>query len=230
MTDSHLFSRLRAANAEAWRLYIDHPFVRGLATGTLPEACFRHYLEQDYLFLLHFARAYGLAVFKSPDLVRMRAAQAGLAAILDQEIGLHIAYCQSWGVTAETLETVPEAPATLAYTRYVLERGLSGDLLDLKVALAPCIIGYGEIGAALIQESPQTSGPGSQGSGNPYQSWIDMYAGEAYQQVAAQASADLDSLAEDFGGEARFASLCRTFDQATRLEIAFWQAGLDLAR
>jgi len=34
----------------------------------LPEQCFRHYLVQDYLFLIHFARAYALAAYKSETL------------------------------------------------------------------------------------------------------------------------------------------------------------------
>ena len=33
---------------------------------------------------------------------------------------------------------------------FVLERGMAGDLLDLHVALAPCIVGYAEIAAELI--------------------------------------------------------------------------------
>ena len=43
-----------------------------LATGELPEACFRRYLVQDYLFLIHFARAWGLAIYKSDQLAEMR--------------------------------------------------------------------------------------------------------------------------------------------------------------
>ena len=37
----------------------------------------------------------------------------------------------------------------LAYTRYVLDAGMRGDLLALKVALAPCVIGYAEIATRL---------------------------------------------------------------------------------
>ena len=33
----------------------------------------------------------------------------------------------------------PEALETVAYTRFVLDRGLAGDRLDLEVALAPCV-------------------------------------------------------------------------------------------
>ena len=63
-----LFSHLRDACADEWRAYTDHAFVRGVADGALPQACFRHYLGQDYLFLIHFARAYALAAYKADTL------------------------------------------------------------------------------------------------------------------------------------------------------------------
>jgi thiaminase/transcriptional activator TenA len=110
----------------------------------------------------------------------------------------------------------------MAYTRYVLEKGLSGDLLDLHVALAPCIVGYGEIGARLAAD------PATVTDGNPYRSWIDMYAGDEYQEVAQGEIAYLDRLADARGGAARFDSLARTFRQATRLEADFWEMGLQL--
>jgi thiaminase/transcriptional activator TenA len=47
---------------------------------------FRHYLVQNYLFLMEFARAYALSVYKWPKLADIREAAAGLAAILDIEM------------------------------------------------------------------------------------------------------------------------------------------------
>ena len=83
------FERLKTAASAEWRAYTEHPFTNGLADGSLPEAAFRHYLVQDYLFLIEFARAYALAVYKSPGLADMREAAAGLSAILDVEMNLH---------------------------------------------------------------------------------------------------------------------------------------------
>ena len=60
-----LFDRLKESCAKDWQKYTEHEFVRQLGAGTLPEAAFRHYLIQDYLFLIQFARAYALAVYKS---------------------------------------------------------------------------------------------------------------------------------------------------------------------
>ena len=215
-----LFARLRDAAAPHWQAYCGHRFVRALAAGTLPQAAFRHYLTQDYLFLIHFARAYGLAAYKAHDLDDIRQAAAGLSAIVDVEIGLHVKFCAGWGLTEADMAALPEDRATMAYTRYVLERGLAGDLLDLHVALAPCIVGYAEIGARLKNKTD---------AGNPYAEWIAMYADDDYQETAAREIATLDRLMARFGGAARVESLTTTFRQATRLEADFWRMGLDAA-
>src|SRR5438045_1961043 len=146
------FERLKTEASAEWRAYTEHPFTNGLADGTLAEAAFRHYLVQDYLFLIEFARAYALSVYKSPKLADMREAAAGLSAILDIEMNLHVRLCASWGLSSSDLEQTPPAVEMLAYTRYVLDAGMRGDLLALKVALAPCVIGYAEIATRLASD------------------------------------------------------------------------------
>lgn len=216
-----LFDRLRDAAPGDWRAYTEHRFIRDLAAGTLPEACFRHYLKQDYLFLIHFARAYALAVYKGDDLDDMRGAAAALNGILNVEMKLHVEFCAGWGLSEAQMEAEPEARATMAYTRFVLERGMAGDLLDLQVALAPCVIGYGEIARALAAD-PQT-----RCAGNPYEAWIAMYAGAEYQAVAESAKGQIARLGARRLTEARWPKLVETFAQACRLEADFWQMGLD---
>ena len=63
------------------------------------------------------------------------------------------------------------------------------------------------------------------GAANPYRVWIDEYAGDAYQEVARKARADLDRLAGRYGTPAREAELLETFREATRLEADFWEMG-----
>ena len=207
-----------------WPAYTRHEFVMRLARGDLPEAAFRRYLVQDYLFLLHFARAWGLAVYKSDRLAEMRRAQRLVAATLDVEIGLHIDYCRGWGLDEPRMAAEPEALETIAYTRFVLDRGLAGDRLDLEVALAPCVIGYAEIAR------DRAADPATKLDGNPYREWLDMYAGDEYQQLAREAMAALDEQFSLRGGEGRIKSLSANFTAATRLEAAFWQMGLDAVR
>lgn len=215
-----LFERLKADCADEWRAYTEHAFVRGMADGSLPEPAFQHYLKQDYLFLIQFARAYALAIYKSADLPAMRDNLEGLKAILDVEMDLHVRLCGDWGISPEQLEKLPEANATVAYTRFVLDAGNRGDLLDLKVALAPCMIGYGEIGAALEADATPD---------NPYSVWINEYAGEGYQELTRDTIAHLDEQAATSFAEPRYAQLRELFRTATRLEADFWQMGLDQA-
>src|SRR5437868_1870712 len=132
-----LFGRLVGAAGPDWPAYTRHEFVLALARGDLPEPAFRRYLVQDYLFLLHFARAWGLAVYKSETLADMRRAQSLVGATLDVEIGLHAEYCRGWDLSEAEMAADPEAPETIAYTRFVLDRGVAGDRLDLEAALAP---------------------------------------------------------------------------------------------
>ena len=107
----------------------------------------------------------------------------------------------------------------LAYTRYVLDAGMRGDLLALQVALAPCVIGYAEIATRLA------SRPDVHAATNPYRVWIAEYAGAPYQEVAAKARAHLEGLADLYVTPAREAELIVIFKEATRLEADFWKMG-----
>ena len=213
-----IFERLKNDNREIWTRYVEHPFVQKIDKGDLPKRCFQHYLGQDYLFLIHFARAYALAAYKSEKLTDIRQAFFGLSAILNVEMELHVKFCDSWGLSESDMEVLPESDETMAYTRFVLEKGLSGDLLDLHVALAPCIIGYAEIGRALNPAN----------SSNQYAAWVDMYASADYQEVANAEIEQLDNLFHARAGEGRYKALSITFAQATQLEVAFWQMALDI--
>jgi thiaminase/transcriptional activator TenA len=223
-----LFEELKANCGDDWAAYTNHSFVRALAAGTLEIEAFRFYLAQDYLFLKHFARAYALAVYKSETLSDMRAAAATLDGLLNHEMLLHVDLAAGWGIDAKALEATVEHPANMAYTRFVLERGLAGDLLDLLVALAPCVVGYGEIGSRLLADSSATLAT------NPYRSWIETYGGVEYQEIAAAAVAQIERVSGDRLGDRptanpRWATIQETFAAATRLEAGFWQMGLDAA-
>jgi thiaminase/transcriptional activator TenA len=96
---------------------------------------------------------------------------------------------------------------------------MRGDLLALKVALAPCVIGYAEIATRLAAR------PNALAATNPYSVWIAEYAGGPYQEVAANARAQLDGLAKRYVTPAREAELIAIFREATRLEADFWEMG-----
>jgi thiaminase/transcriptional activator TenA len=205
--------------APDWHSYTHHAFVAGLGDGSLPRDAFLHYLQQDYVFLIHFARAWALAAAKGETLAEIQAASATVQALAHVEMPLHVELCASAGIDAAELEATEEAPANLAYTRYVLEAGYSGDFLDLMAALAPCVLGYGEIGARLA------------GSGGAYAPWCDTYGGAEYQGLCRDVGTLIDGallhrLGPDWVASPRMARLGARFATATALEVGFWDMGL----
>jgi thiaminase/transcriptional activator TenA len=220
--DYGLFGTLRKMAGADWTDYVNHTFVKQLAVGTLPEACFKRFLTQDYLFLVHYARAYALLAFKSQTLTDIRAATSTLQAIVD-ELPVHVKYCSGWGLTEAMMEFEPEAPETMTYTRYVLDIGHSGDVLDLMAALMPCVAGYGEIGQIMLADKSTVL------DGNTYGDWIRNYEGDHYLEGVQAAILNFDAVGKRRGGEARLEHLSHIFTTATRLESAFWQMGLNAA-
>ena len=225
IAEDSLAAALRWACADDWDAYVNHAFVRQLAAGTLQPSSYKHFLIQDYLFLRHFARAWALVAYKAGDLSEMRAAAQTVDALINQELQLHIQTCAGWGISEAEMAATPEARPNMAYTRFVLEMGHAGDLLDLLAALAPCVIGYGEIGARLAAD------PDTQWDGNPFREWLELYSGDEFQEVGRGACAQIDRVAQaristDATQSPRWPELCRIFDQATRLEIGFWDMGL----
>ena len=213
------FEAFKTGSAPYWQRYTEHEFVTRLSSGSLQLDQFQHYLKQDYLFILQFARAWAVAIYKSNSIEDMRSALSGLKGLLDGELSLHINYCNEWGIDKGELARLPESPACIAYTRYVLDRGMAGDLAELHCALAPCIIGYAEIGQQLKERQKDKN--------NPYMSWIEQYASTAYARVAEEEISVLERLCRDISPK-RMEELQVVFTTATRMEIAFWQMGLDL--
>ena len=205
----------------SWQAYAQHKFVNSLADGTLPLEAFLHYLKQDYVFLIHFSRAWALAVVKADTLSEMTTAAATVNALVNEEMKLHVEICAKAGIAEATLEATEERAENLAYTRYVLEAGYSGDLLDLLAALGPCVFGYGEIGLYCTKTR----------SSDNYSEWIDTYAGTDYQGVCTSVGELLDNalqrrLGDNFVDSPRFKQLTERFETATRLEVGFWDMGL----
>ncbi len=216
------FALWREGSSAAWEGYTRHAFVEGLKDGTLPRAAFLHYLIQDYVFLVHFSRAWSLALVKAETLSEMKVCAETVNALVNHEMSLHVKTCAAEDINEETLFNAAEAVENLAYTRYVMDAGMQGDYLDMMAALSPCVMGYGEIGLRLAEE---------QAKDTPYSDWIATYADPEYQAVCANVGEMIDGAVAHRVGDLRlsprYAVLQNRFRMATSLEIGFWQMGLN---
>jgi thiaminase/transcriptional activator TenA len=202
--------------------YTKHKFVKKLSDGSLNKTYFLNYLKQDYLFLIQFSKAWSLAILKSDNLEEMKIAASTVNELINFEMGLHIGLCEGYGISKLDLENTEEENENIAYTRYVLELGYSGDFLDLLSALAPCVLGYGEIGINLQNSSPKVS---------MYKKWIETYSSSEYQNVCFNVGKLIDKsfilrLGENYTKTYKWKKANQIFKKATSLEVDFWNMAL----
>lgn len=222
MSYGEIFKILKDKNVNIWLDYIKHEFVQKLANDSLHENCFLNYLKQDYLFLIQFSKAWSLAILKSDNLEEMKIAASTVNELINFEMGLHISLCEKYGISKLDLENTEEENENIAYTRYVLELGYSGDFLDLLSALAPCVLGYGEIGLNLQNSNPKIS---------MYKKWIETYSSSEYQSVCLNVGKLIDKsfklrLGENYTNTYKWNKASLIFKKATSLEVDFWNMAL----
>ena len=207
-------------NCPTWNDYTQHDFVKQLAAGTLAADSFRHYLVQDYLYLIHYTRVMALSVYKSDTLAQMRVGQAGINAMLDMEIGMYLDFCRQWSIPLEQVENASESAVTIAYSRYILDAAMTGSLAELYAAIAPCLMGYGEIGKRIKEQGFITD--------NPYQPWINVFSSDEFQAITAQNEAQINTLLAA-ASPTQTDKFQQLFNTAARMEVNFWQQALDLS-
>jgi thiaminase/transcriptional activator TenA len=222
MSYGEIFKILKDKNVNIWLDYIKHEFVQKLANDSLHENCFLNYLKQDYLFLIQFSKAWSLAILKSDNLEEMKIAASTVNELINFEMGLHISLCEKYGISKLDLENAEEENENIAYTRYVLELGYSGDFLDLLSALAPCVLGYGEIGLNLQNSNPKIS---------MYKKWIETYSSSEYQSVCLNVGKLIDKsfklrLGKNYTNTYKWNKASQIFKKATSLEVDFWNMAL----
>jgi len=210
------------AGAEAggggpWAVQLAHPFVRGVADGSLPEAAFRWYVRQDYVFLVDYGRLLALGASRAPRLEQMTRFAELARSVLVTEMDLHRAFAAGWEIAPAELEAERPAPATAAYCDFLLRTAALGDFAELVAALLPCMWSYAEIGRRLASERE----PG--GGRARYAEWIAMYASPEFGALAAWCRELADEVAAEVDGAGR-ARMHRAFATCSAHETSFWDA------
>ena len=166
-------SHLIKSTASSWKRYVRHPFVDQLGKGTLKQECFKHYIIQDWIYLKH-CEFHHSADGRTPEIddsggqrrcestlswwiqsYRIRGNQRTRrdCSPYSKRVPDARRVCKSFAVGYDDLQSAKESPHTSAYARYILDIGMQGDLTELLVAVASCLIGYGEVGLWLLRHS-----------------------------------------------------------------------------
>lgn len=215
MTRSIKFTdELRQYAAPIWEADLKHPFVRGIADGSLPKEKFKYYLIQDYLFLLDYSRVFAYGAIKAHDEATMALFAKLLDETLNTEMDLHRGYSEKFGISPAEMESAPVAPTTHAYTRHLLHVAQTGTLGDVIAGVLPCQWGYAEIGTTLAEQG-----------GSPellYQEWIDMYASAEFLALGEWLRNLLNEITEN-SSPIEKERIQRNFLLSSRYEYLFWE-------
>ncbi len=200
MTAQELWQR----NRDLGDACLKHPFVQGIATGQLARASFQVYVAQDAYFLEAFARAYALALARSPDREGLGVFKDLLVGVFE-ELALHQSYAERWGIS---LEPEPLA-STRAYTDFLLRTASLEPVGHTAAAMTPCMRLYAWLGQQPVPKLDPDS---------PYREWVETYSKPDLEALAGR----LEALLDRYGGDpARMAELYR---RAIELVLAFFQA------
>ncbi|UFJ42320.1 thiaminase II [Brevibacillus humidisoli] len=198
-----------------WERTHQHPFVTGLGDGTLPKDSFIFYMKQDYVFLIDYAKLFGIASAKAYDLTTGARFAALQEATLNEEMALHRGYAERLGISREALESTEPSFVMLAYTSYMLKVAYQGSLAELISALLPCMWSYAEIGKRLAAKPGAADHP-------LYGEWIKMYSSPEFGELSEWLIELLDELTEG-SSEQVLSRLEQHFLTTSRMEYQFWE-------
>ncbi len=206
--------RLYETTKELWESYLEHPFVKGIAEGSLDIDKFRFYMIQDYRYLLEYSKVFAYGIIKSGREDIMRRFAMMVKDTLDGEMDIHKKYMARLGITPEEVARAKTSLINQSYTSYMLDVAAKGDVLDVLVAVLSCAWSYQYIGEHHVKI------PGAL-ENETFGEWIDGYSCEGYRASTQEIIDLVNELGENIT-EDRAKYLEQVFINCSRYEYMFW--------
>src|SRR5215216_6078182 len=195
------------SNRDLWAAMAGHPFVLGLADGTLPDSALQAWVQQDRIFVVEERRV--LAALRAHGLPsHLNELLAGL----DRSLVLE---AEAFTRTAAEHGVAPDAepwPVCLGYTCF-LRCAADDGVLEGLTALYAAERAYLDTWTAVAELSPADS---------TYHAWIRNWTGEPFRAFVTALGRGLDELA-GAPSPALAGRLGVVFARAARFELAFWE-------
>lgn len=197
-----------------WKSYLDHPFVMGLGDGSLEIDKFQHWLKQDYVYLVEYARLMAIGAEKAPDFDTMNLFAELLHGTLFGEMELHRSFSKRYGISEDVLLETEAASENTAYTSYMLNHAQRGDAAVVAACLLTCAWSYNFIGNHLKKNYDHEN--------NPYKEWVDMYSDTEFTALNNTAMKLMNRLAEG-KPERELLVLEEIVVKTSKYEYMFWE-------
>src|SRR5437588_493945 len=151
-----------------------------------------------------------------PDRIVQFAKSAEEAIVVER--ALHGSFFTQYGITPQIFAGTPLSPACHHYVSYLLATAYAEPYEVVLGALLPCFWIYAEVGRDIHARAAPA---------NPYQAWIDTYAGEEFHAAVRAMIAATDEAAGG-GASSLRERMHAAFARATQLEWIFWDSAFRL--
>lgn len=178
---------LQQASKYYWEASFTHPFVTGIADGTLALEKYKMYMLQDAYYLKQYTKVLALAAAKAENSEEAGYFLESAHYVAEAELSLHKTALQQFGIEAGQLEQVQPAPAAYNYCSHLLQVAYQGDSSEIFAAIFPCPWLYQAIGERYRHAKPSVK---------LYQDWIEMYSSEQLEHKVAMQKMMMNAYAE----------------------------------
>ena len=207
--------RLYQTALPIWESYYQHPFVQGMAHGTLPREKFQFYMIQDHKYLMQYAKVFALGVIRADRESDMRLFSTLINGTLNTENAVHKQYLKKLGVDQAGIDAAPMRLNNESYTNYMISVAFKEGLPELATVVLACAWSY-----KLIGDYMETI-PGSRDESNFYKHWIETYISPAYREDTEVMIDFVDRLTEGYTEE-QLQNLDRIITNCSVYEYQFW--------
>lgn len=210
-----LSEKIYAQSMEIWPRYLQHPFVREMAEGTLPLEKFRYYMMQDYVYLRDYVKAFAISITKSDNFEEINFLCKELACTIEETFRVHVPYMRRLGITEQEIEQVVPHIDNSSYTHYMICEADAGNVLTGLVAVLNCSWAYAYIAENMVKEYPNAV------KHENYGDWFAGYVCEEYRQANQELIDTIDRLSENISQE-ETEKLCDISRKCCQYDLRFW--------
>ena len=193
---------------QIWSAILAHPFLKKTAEGTITDETFKIWMQQDYIFIREAIPFMAVLLAKGPISLRSNFIQ--IMAGLEQELELFRKNAQKQGVI---LENIQPSPTCHAYIQFLMNTAYNLSFEEGFTVLYTAEKVYLDSWMAVKTQLKGNS---------PWQSFIDNWTSEGFQQYVDWLAITLDDLIAG-QPESNLSTYADLFKMTARYEYLFWE-------
>lgn len=209
-------------NKEVWEGYLEHPFLKEMADGTLNLESFKYYMIKDYLYLFEYLKVFSIGISKvnygknSLEAIEIVDKLSGSLTAINWEVdNTHKKYMKRIGITEEDIKSAKSSLTNIGYTSYMLAKANEGDVINTIIAVLSCSWSYAYIAKNLSEKYPKML------ENNFFGEWVKSYQDKVYQEENQKFMELVDRLCANLE-DSRKEELKEIFHICSIFEMKFW--------